>query len=402
MSKVLSMVSEKIQKLILWIRDTKWLRTLPVYEIERAEDRYCSMAAKGWLLQRQGSTCERYHRGEPQELQYRIEYSPVKAIDGVQEMTVDQMEFYEDCGWTLVSERRGVYVFAAPAQEEPMELYSDPKEQIRMLKSVHNYIGGVGLCFAATMVGRWVADFWTDGKDFFSLATLYAGDWLIFFTFAALIYAVWNVCYGYYRCRLLVRRVKKGKPLHHESGEKKSHHLLGKVTKMILLMILWVTVAGSALMLIRKTERKLPQTGDGLPYLLAGEVYKGTRTDRNMFGGKEENQVVHTEGLLAEYYETTEYLINESDFVSLDQELYLLKDEKNTVALANSLIKQSIFGADDAKVLNHPAFDYIIQDRYTMVAVSGNRVISITCIASDELEKDWMEVLDVLALKWDI
>ncbi len=399
----MSGIWNKIKNWISRLKEMKWMRTLPVYEIERAEERYRSMAAKGWLLRRQGSLFERYRRGDPQELQYRIEYSPVKALDGILEMTEDQMEFYADCGWTLISERRGVYVFAAPAEEEPVELYSDPKEQIRMLKSVHNYIGGVGLCFVATVVGRWVADFWTDGTNILSLATLYAADWLMFFIFATLIYVIWNAAYGYYRCRLLVKRVKRGKPLHHEPGEKQSRHLPGKITKWILLSILWITVLGSAVMMIRKTEVSLPDAGAEVPYLLGEEVYDGMRSDVNIFGRDEENSVLHVAGLLAEYYHTTEYLLDgEDNFVSLDQNLYILRDERNAVALADSLLGQSVFGADGAKKLSHPAFDYVIQGRYIAVAVRGKQVISITCIASDGLEKDWMTVLDALAEKWKL
>ena len=66
------------------------------------------MAENGWLLKKQGSSWERYERSTPQKLRYRIEYSQVKAIDGIQEMTDDQVEFYADCGWELVSERRRI------------------------------------------------------------------------------------------------------------------------------------------------------------------------------------------------------------------------------------------------------------------------------------------------------
>lgn len=395
-------VKDWIACVIARVRNTRWMRSFPVYEIEKAEDHYQAMAAKGWLLRKQGSSLDRYHRGEPQALKYRIEYCPVKAIDGIQDLTEDQVEFYADCGWTLVSERRGIYVFSASLENDPTELYSDSKEQIRMLKSVHNYIGGIGLCFVASVVGRWVADFWTDGTDVLSLATLYAADWLMFFVFAALIYVLWNAGYSYYRCRLLVRRVKKGHPLHHAPGEKRSRHLIGRITGYVLLGILWITVIGSAVMMIRKTERKLPEPGSDTLYLLAGEVYDGTRSDRNIFGREEENEVLHTSGLLAEYYHTTEYLVSgENDFVSLDQDMYFLKSSKRAVALAASLMRQSIFGSDSAKELVHPDFDYVIQGRYTVVAVSGNRVISITCITSDELEKDWMDVLDAVAEKWE-
>lgn len=391
-----------IVKQIDQIRNMRWMRAFPVYEIEKAENHYQEMAARGWLLCKQGSSLDRYRRGEPQALQYRIEYCPVKAIDGIQELTEDQVDFYEDCGWTLVSERRGIYVFSAPSENEPVELYSDPTEQIRMLKSVHNYIGGIGLCFVAGIVARWVADLWTDGTDVLSLATLYAADWLMFFVFATLIYVLWNTGYSYYRCRLLVKRVKIGRSLHHERGEKQSKHIVGRSIRVILLGILWITVIGSVVLLVRKTEEKLPKQGSEVLYLLAEEVYDGTRSDRNIFGREEENEVLHATGVLAEYFSTTEYLINgENDFVSLDQDLYILKQEKNAIALADSLLKQSLFGAEGGKELLHPAFDYVIQGRYTMVAVSGNRVISITCIASDELEKDWMAVLDVLAKKWD-
>ncbi|MBQ6876320.1 MAG: DUF2812 domain-containing protein [Lachnospiraceae bacterium] len=400
-SSLLDGLVQKTEHLIKKIKNTKWLRTLPVYEIERAEERYQIMAENGWLLKKQGSSWERYERGTPQKLRYRIEYSQVKAIDGIQEMTDEQVDFYADCGWELVSERRGVYVFCAPAEAEPIELYSEPKEQIRMLRSVHNYIGGIGLCVASSLVGRWVADIWTDGTDFFSLATLYAGDWLILFSIAALVYVVWDMCYGYYRCHLLVRRVKKGKTLHHTPEEKKSKHLVGKAIKSFLGISLLITIVGSIVLIVGRDKEKLPESGEGIPYLLAGEVYEGERTDKNIFGRGEKNEVTHTKGILAEYYHTTEYLIKDDDFVSLDQNLYILRSQKRAISLADSLLEQSLFGSDDGKVFEHPFFDYVVEGRYTMVAVKGNMVIGITCISSDALREGWMTVLEVLAKKWD-
>ncbi len=200
---------------------------------------------------------------------------------------------------------------------------------------------------------------------------------------------------------LYSRRVKKGKTLHHTLDEKKSNHLFGKAIKWSLGISLLITIVGSIVLIVGRDKEKLPEMGEGLPFLLASEVYEGERTDKNIFGRGEKNEVTHTKGILAEYYHTTEYLIKDSDFVSLDQNLYILRSQRNAISLAESLLEQSLFGSDDGRVFEHPFFDYVVEGRYTMVAVKGNKVIGITCVSSDALREDWMTVLEVLAKKWD-
>lgn len=170
---------------------------------------------------------------------------------------------------------------------------------------------------------------------------------------------------------------------------------------MVLGVFLLITIVGSIVLIVGRDKEKLPESGEELPYLLAGEVYEGERTNTNIFGRGEKNEVTHTEGILAEYYHTTEYLIRDGDFVSLDQNLYILQSQKNAISLADSLLEQSVFGADGGRILEHPFFDYVVEGRYTMVAVKGNMVIGITCVSSDALREDWATVLEVLAKKWD-
>lgn len=398
------------QKNVEKLKHTKILRRLPVYEIEKSEKRYESMAEKGWFLYRQGGKLEYYRKGEPQKLQYRIEYCPVKAFEGIQDLSEEQIDFYEDCGWTLVSEQRGIYVFAAPKEMEPIELYSDPKEQIRMLKSVHHYIGSFAsvfiCCFAGSIVGKSLSG----QQSLLSWEAFHCIDWIWLCTASLLVYVIWEDCYAAYRCRQLIRRVKKGKPIHHLPGERQSKHRMAKAVKAVLMALAGMLAAGSAVMLLRVTETPLSEAGDDRPYLLAGELYEGERTEKDIFGREAENTVTWAPALTADYYEVSEYLTSgTSDFVSLDQKVYVLKDiggdmEKRARRLADSLLKGSVFYNDDhdcdGNVITHPAFDYVVTAQYTLVAVKENHVIRVTCIASGTQETDWYVVLDALAEKW--
>lgn len=388
------------------IRNTKVLHKLPVYEIEKAEKRYEAMAQKGWLLYRQGSSLEYFRRGEPQNLQYRIECCPVKALDGIQDLTEDQVDFYEDCGWSLASERSGVYVFSAPMDSEPMEIYSDPKEQIRMLKSVHHYVGNFATVFICCWFGTMVGKSLSGQQTWFSWEAFHCIDWIWICVALWMIYVLWEDIYAGYRCRLLIRRVKKGKPIHHLPEEKVTKYRIAKGFRYILFALGGITALGSAVMLLRVTRIPLAEVGEDRPYFLAGEVYEGERTERNIFGREEENSVLIAHALTADYYEVSEYLLNEDkDFVSLDQKVYVLREfDQNTlkraVRLADSLLEGSVFQADGKRVLESPGFDYVATAQYALVAVKDNHVIRVTCVASDALEKDWSEVLNVIAEKW--
>lgn len=399
-------MKERTAKRLEKVRNTKILYKLPVYEIERAEKRYEAMAERGWILRKQGGSFERYEKGEPQKLQYRIEYCPVKTLDGIQELSDEQVDFYEDCGWKLVSERRGVYVFAAPVESEPVELYSDPKEQIRMLKSVHNYIGSFGATYICCWVGSILGKALTGEQSLLSWEAFHCIDWIWICSAILLMYVIWENGYGAFRCHQLVRRVKRGKPIHHLPGERQSRHLAAKSVKTVLLTLAGITAVGSAVMLAGVTKTSLSEVGQERPYILGSEVYEGERSDIDLFGYEEKNSVTHASALTADYYEVSEYLKDgQGGFVSLDQKVYVLRNiggdmSKRAVRLADSLLKGSVFRDDGRQVLEYPGFDYVATAQYTMVAVRGNYVIRVTCIATDKLEKDWSAVLDVLAEKW--
>ena len=188
--------------------------------------------------------------------------------------------------------------------------------------------------------------------------------------------------------------------------EKVTKYRIAKGFRYILFALGGITALGSAVMLLRVTRIPLAEVGEDRPYFLAGEVYEGERTERNIFGREEENSVLIAHALTADYYEVSEYLLNEDkDFVSLDQKVYVLREfDQNTLKragrLADSLLEGSVFQADGKRVLEFPGFDYVATAQYTLVAVKDNHVIRVTCVASDALEKDWSEVLNVIAEKW--
>lgn len=401
-------VKEVLGSWIQKIKDTKIMIKLPVYEIEKAENRYETMAARGWRLVKRGERLEYYRKAQPEELQYRMEYCPVKAFDGVQDLTDDQVDFYEECGWSLVCERRGEYVFSGPRESEPMELYSDPKEQIRMLKSVRHYVGNFATIFICCWFGTTLGKSMTGQQDWFSWEAFHCIDWIWISTALWMVYVLWEDIYAGFRCRLLIRRVKKGKPIHHLPEERVSKHRIAKGFRYVLVTLAGITAVCGAVLLLRVTKIPLSQVGEDRPYLLGEEVYEGKRADRNIFGREEKNSVLIAHGLTADYYEVSEYLLNENkDFVSLDQKVYVLRQfDQNTlkraVRLADSLLAGSVFRDDGKRVLEYEGFDYVATAHYVLVAVKGNHVTRVTCVASDVLEKEWSEVLEVLAEKWSI
>ncbi len=389
------------------IKTMKLRRRLPAYEIEGCERRYEAMAEKGWFLRSRGAWFDRYEKGEPKKQKYRIEYCPVRMIDGIQDMSEDQVDFYEDCGWKLVCEKKGVYVFCAPAKLETAELYSDPQEQIKMLKSVHNYIGGFGAiavsCFWGVLLGSRLI---SGEQNLLTLEALYAVDWLMFLAAALVADCIREQVYGYFRCRQLIRRVKKGRSLHRQPGERQPGHLAAKSVRGLFAALIMVCAAGSAVMCIRRTKTPLGDEPEAVPYLLGSEVYEASRSDEDIFSRKRASEAEWTPALMADYYDVCEYLRSESGgFVSLYQDLYILRGDhdipRRGKALAESLLEGNMFGTDGCREITHPDFDYAASAAYTLVAVRGNCVIRIVSVASAELEKDWTQVLDILAAKWE-
>lgn len=93
------------------------------YRIGASESYYAHMASQGYHLKKAGSVLDRFERGQPRELLYRVELCQERAFPQ------EQRELYEDCGWSYLTRCGVFHVFTADPRENPPEIHTDPKSR---------------------------------------------------------------------------------------------------------------------------------------------------------------------------------------------------------------------------------------------------------------------------------
>ena len=398
----MSKLNNILKKFTMWIKNTKYVPQLPLYEVVLCETKYEKMAAKGWILEKRGAYLDCYKRGKPIQQQYRLEFCEVKAFDGVQKLSDDQLDYYSKCGWTKVCEHIGVYIFSAPKDNYVEELHADAQEHIRMLKSVNNRIGGFSITFACIIVLQFVAHLLFGSENLLSWAGLYEADWLMFTLLASFLYIVWKWCYGRYRIFSVVRQLKKGYTLHAHK-EKPSKHIIRKILNSVLCALLGVCLICTVIMLINTRKSVLPEAGSNVPYLLGEDFLNGKRSDNNWYCSSLNNEVKVTHGLLSNYYNVHEYIeLDDGLDISIYQDCFILHgDGGSAINLAKSLAKNSIFkNTDDFEEIGFDGLDYVLTGPYTVIAVKGQSVIRVTYIGEKNTIAGLDGVLRALSDKW--
>ena len=384
------------------MKNTKYVPQLPLYEVVLCETKYEKMAAKGWILKKRGAFLDSYKRGKPIEQQYRLEFCKVKAFDGVQKLSDDRLDYYSKCGWTKVCERIGVYTFSAPKDNYVKELHADTQEQIKMLKSVNDHMGGFSITFACIIVLQFVAHLLFQSGNLLSWVGLYEADWIMFALLAGFLYIAWKQCYGRFRIFFGVRQLKKGYPLHVHK-ETPSKHIIGKIINSVLCALLGVCLIGTVVMLINTSKSALPEAGSGVPYLLGEDFLNGKRSDNNWYSSSQNNEVKVTHGLLSNYYNVHEYIELDNGLdISIYQDCFILHgDGGNAINLAKSLAKNNVFKkTDDFEEIEFDGLDYVLTGPYTVIAVKGQSVIRVTYIGEKNTIAGLDGVLKALVNKW--
>nr|WP_326186045.1 DUF2812 domain-containing protein [uncultured Oscillibacter sp.] len=105
------------------------LKLLPAsrYDVPALQAWFSDQAKKGWLLDYWCGWCV-FRRGEPAELQFRLE----PAADGEYKPSEEKLEAYLDAGWEYVcktSATQEEFFVWRSARPDPAELYTEPESE---------------------------------------------------------------------------------------------------------------------------------------------------------------------------------------------------------------------------------------------------------------------------------
>lgn len=342
------------------------------YDLGENEKFYGDMEAKGWRLAKRGLYFSKFIPVAPSRTKYRIEVTSPTFLEEA-ELSEGQLAVFEDCGWEHVASRGFLHIFRAPEGSDAPEFYTDPRQQAETLKKIRRDLWwSIALLFlllpAVILFTLLNPTFARQYAIFIQRAvqcpTLYAA-----YGFFCL-WAIYTIVWSTWKLNRTYRRLKKGEPLDHAPKTKHAFHRLLH-PGLLLLSLLWQLLAVGQLITIQ--ERELPTQPDG-PYIMLSDIgWEGERTD---FMGRHSG-ITHTASLLADYWETVEYIRTQEDTtVWLRQNIYRLRFPGMAGTLTQSLMETDTLahGPESFSPVEVEGFDAVWATRYEMVAVRGDMV----------------------------
>ena len=367
-----------------------------MYELGENEKFYSDMEARGWRLKKRGGSLSRFERAEPSRARYRIEvYSPPFLEHSV--LPEEKIAVFADCGWEYVTDCGNLHIFRAPEGSSAPEFYDDPAQQAETLKKLKRdavwgwvptvAVWAVWLFIYLTLngAGKFAAQFQTSLVELPPLFLL-AGVLLLQALYLR-VRSAWIITRTY-------RRMKKGIPLDHSPSKRRRVHraVSGSLWAMAILC-----GALLVLQLIVTRSTDLPEeTAD--PYLLLADL--GAAGERTSFIGRD-SSVTYSPGLLADYWDTREYLDDPSGMgPALYQDVYRLRFPAMADWLAEALMNTaSLSRQENFQPMEAPGLDAVwVSHRHELVAVKGNMAARVTYLPSDNFDPQL--ICAALAERW--
>jgi len=212
------------------------LRPTDFWRIGEHESWFSDMAKEGLHFHSMGKYFARFKKGEPQEMEYRIEVTSTKAISD------DQISMYEENGWDYVSSFDQFHVFASPKSRHAVEIHTDPAEQFFTLQTLNKKLifnSIIVLLLSLLIIGMNVAVWFLDNTPVLQLVKGHVLQQTILSFF--ILYSVYLTIKGMLSILALRKQLKNGIPINHHAPWKKN------LRRSAILNIVFIMIAfGSA------------------------------------------------------------------------------------------------------------------------------------------------------------
>lgn len=278
------------------------------------------------------------------------------------------------------------YVFCAQEDgDAPPELYTDPRGQVQMLRSLRRSYRWSWL-WAFLLVGLLFFMVWaTNDGDFPRALQDFAAQWRLSWTMgtsivllylALLAEIFYNGIYGWARTEALTRRLQKGLPID------RSDHRAGRIAHGAVRGALGLAIAVLAVLSVAQyagtKTYEMPAEADG-PYLTIADLgHEGTRTE--MLEGVDPATVEVTRSLAATVYNTHECVETaDGDTIWIYQDVYCMDSPEQARALLPALMETATFGRPESfEPVWIEGLDEAYWDGMDSVAQKGSLAYSIT------------------------
>ncbi len=193
------------------------IRPADFWRIGEHESWFSDMAKEGLHFHTMGTLFAQFIKGEPKEMEYRIEVTPTKDISD------EQIRLYEENGWEYITSYDRFHVFASPKDRQAVEIHTEPAEQFFTLQTLNKRVifSSIFIIIGfALIIGMNVAVWFMDNTPVLQLVEGH----VIQTTIASLImlYYVCLISKGMLAMLALRTKLKHGIPINHHAPWKKN------------------------------------------------------------------------------------------------------------------------------------------------------------------------------------
>lgn len=372
------------------------------YAVEKTEQFYTKMAAKGWNLEKRGAYFSSFIPMEPAKRDYRL-IAAIPAASGETPFSEEQIAAYRKNGWEYVTWHGFLHVFGAPGNAGASELCPEPEQQAAALKGLKKrYISSlIQIPLSAAFflfLGSMLGSYGEHGRLAASIYRIWventagmAGVILL------LLWLMFRDVRGAWHLGRLCRRMRDGERAGHESQS--GYTIMRYISNFLFL----AAVVFGCLAIGQRAggyDRMMPGEADG-PYLVLSDIgVTGERTQS--FIKDRVSNVSYRRSLLAEHWDAYEVIDVDGREVWMQQDVYRLKDADMCSALVETLMKGAVFARSPEAfaAADIPGLDRAwVSDRLECVAVKDDYVCFLMYPA--DRPEELIPILRAVAGKWD-
>ena len=376
------------------------IRPTDYWRIGEHEGWFSDRSLEGYHLHKMGTYFAHFKKGEPMQMEYRIEVTKNKSISD------EQIDLYEENGWDYITSYQYFHVFASPKERYAAELHTDPAEQAYTLQHLNKrlILSVVGVAVGlALMVGMLSAVWFLDGTPVLRLVEGYIIQQSILSMI--ILYSMFYTMRAMLAIQALRRNLKEGKAIdHHAPWEKSLRN--NQVFSVVFILIALTSALLPWIQLTKSETLTLPIEDTTLPFVRLADIEQNPKLIR------EEYMIDDVDW--ANRYSTNwnlfapiQYEIDEQGVVegskwldgsgtyspSITSEVYELTFESFAAPLISDLVKWHSYDYENnpTKELNHPGFDRLIvredAEKKELFALQGKTVMYVRYFGYADIER---------------
>ncbi len=364
----------------------------PAYDVVGTEQWLTEMAARGYLLTRDGFFCGfgSFAVTTPQTMRYRLEAAPraVGMLDEDDPPADEAQALSEDLGWQYITRRGDFYIYATSDPNAP-ELNTDPAVQALALAAVTKRARAATVDLIVELL-LWAVLFpfvRADGR--FLIPILNIGTWLTLLGDAILTMAVVFSARRTITLRRLQKHLAAGGTIDRTAPRSAvRHHAVRIGFALAIVVYLAVMMTQCSHALDGSSETAIANAPDAIPFATMTDLVDDPVDYRQTLSGIANSYRAWSDPLAPVNYNWDEVaIVTAADGTTLEGSLYIDYHEAANATIARALAREyhragKWAAHDDYKVLplDFPGLDYAVAflDEIhipTVVLQKGSRVI---------------------------